>query len=101
MAAFQISTAAAASTTETPVVHAVANDSAAAALTAQSTTRVRPYFCAVSFPVTVTATPARPATVNRTAGDGIHPGAPSRAAVMVRKATAQPRRAAISKVWTV
>src|SRR5919202_1545877 len=98
MAAFQARTATAASMTETPVVHPVASDSAAAAVIAQSTTLPRPYFCATSFPVTETATPARPAAVNRTAGDGIHPGAPSRAAVAARKATAQPRSAAISQV---
>src|SRR3954471_3461674 len=101
MATFQSTTAVVASTTETPVVHPVASDSVAAAVIAQSTTRARPYFCAVSFPVTEIATPARPAAVNRTAGDGIHPGAPSRAAVAARKDTAQPRRAAISQVCTV
>ena len=51
--------------------------------------------------LTETATPARPAAVNRTAGDGIHPSAPSRAVVAARKETAQPRRAAISQVCTV
>src|SRR4051794_11053178 len=101
MATFQSTTEAVASMTETPVVHPVVSASAAAATIAQSTTGARPYFCAVSFPVTETATPARPAAVNRTAGDGIHPGAPSRAAVAARKDTAHPRNAAISQVWTV
>src|SRR3954452_16517842 len=101
MAAFQSSTTAAASTTETPVIQPDASDSPAAAVIAQRTTLARPTRCAVSFPVTETATPRSPATVNRMAGDGIQPGAPSRAAVAARKTTAQPRSAAISQVWTV
>ena len=101
MATFQSTMAIAARTTETPVVHPVASESPAAPTIAQSTTRPRPYFCAVSFPVMETATPARLAAVNRTAGDGIHPGVPSRAAVAARKVTAQPRKAAISQVCTV
>ena len=84
MAAFHTSTAMAASRKEMPVVHPVASDSAEAAIIAHSTTRARPWRWAVSLPVTDTAMPTSPAAVNRTAGDGIHSGAPSRAAVAAR-----------------
>ena len=101
MAAFQSSSAAAASAGEMPAVHPVASESPAAAVIAQSTTRARPWRWAVSLPVIDTAMPTSPAAVNRTAGDGIHSGAPSRAAVAARKVTPQARSAAISQVWTV
>ena len=83
------------------MVQPVASDSAAAAVIAHSTTLLRPYRCAVSLPVTDTAMPASPATVNSTAGPGSQAGAPSRAAVAVRNVTAQARRAASSQVCTV
>src|SRR3712207_3270121 len=101
MAAFHSSTAATASAGEMPVVHPVASENAAAAVIAHSTTRARPWRWAVSLPVTDTAMPASPATVNRTAGEGIHAGVPSRAAEAARTVTAQARRAASSQVWTV
>ena len=65
---------------KTPAVQPVASASAAAAVIAHSTTLPRPYRCAVSLPVTDTAMPASPASVNSTAGPGSQAGAPSRAA---------------------
>jgi hypothetical protein len=97
---FQTTTQTPANTAEMPVVQPVPSDKMAAAVTAPSTTRLRPKRCAVSFPVTEMATPARPAHVKSIVGSGIQSDTPSRAKVATRNVTAQARRAASSKVCT-